>query len=132
MANQPTNPPQLGGKQSGPPDINYLANYEGVSGGSAIEVTEGGVTLPPQPCKYVLISNWNVSNDAEGFTYRAPSGDNLYENAGFELYYGFKGVYVCQLFPGSNSFLIPVNNTKQICLRTRPGVTLTAWFAWFY
>lgn len=133
MANQPTSSQQIGGGKSvGSIVANYLADYEGKTGGSSIDVGEGGVRLPDQPCKYAMISNWNVLNDAAAFSFHAPSADNLYENSGFEMYYGFNGIYVAQIFPGSNTGLLPVNNLKQICLRTRPGSVLTAWFAWFY
>lgn len=87
--------------------------------------------LPSNPCRLVLLSNWNVSVDVAQ-TYDALSTDDLYENAGFEIYYGFRGVIAHQLFPSQSSPFLPVNNTDQISVRVREGAAdRHVWFSWF-
>lgn len=98
---------------------------------SSETVTENGIVLPPNPCRYVMLVNWNT-DIATALNYTALSANALYEDSGFELMYGFNGVYAAQLFPSQNSGLLPVNNTNKICVRTRAGVTRQLFYAWFY
>lgn len=137
MAAHPSTPqmPFAGQNPAGvsPHLFNYLENYQGKVDGGQIDVTEGGVRLPPRPCKFVMLANWNVNQaDTATLAFYAVSGDGLYENSGREVYYGFGGIYIAQLFPTANSGLLPVKNTSQICLRSRPGATIPIWYAWFY
>lgn len=87
--------------------------------------------LPSNPCKFVLLSNWNASVDIVQ-SYDALSADDLYENAGFEIYYGFRGVIAHQLFPSQSSPFLPVSNTDQISVKVRQGAAdRYVWFSWF-
>lgn len=78
-----------------------------------------------------MLSNWNASvNIAQ--TYDALSGDDLYENAGFEIYYGFRGVIAHQLFPSQSSPFLPVSNTNLITVKVREAAAdRYLWFSWF-
>ena len=110
-----------------------IDNFQGYAAGSSILVPAGKIIrLPDQTCRYAMLSNWNVINNASTFAFRSVSGDQMYENAGDEVYFGFNGVLVAQLFPSQSTGLLPVNNLKQICLRSRPGEDITVWYAWFY
>ena len=112
--------------------VNYwLDNFYGNVEGGVFDVTEDLKRLPENKCKFVMLCNWNAADDT-ALTYTALSGDSLYENNGDEIYYGFAGVLVAQLFPSQNSGLLPLNNTNQICVRTRPGNTLKLWYACFW
>lgn len=104
------------------------ASVEGRGQSSSILVTPGGVRLPDQPARYILLSNWNVENDA-AFTLKNAPGD-LMEEIEAEVYWGFNGVYAHQLFPGRSTELIPCSNLKQICLRSRPGDQIQIWYSW--
>jgi len=99
----------------------------GVGQSSSILVTEAGVRLPVQEARYVLLSNWNVQNNA-AFTRKAAS--DIMEALEDEVYWGFNGVYAHQLFPGRTTELIPVNDLSQICLRSRPSESITIWYSW--
>jgi len=124
-------PAELGNQAALTPTEFYLNGYEGKAAGSSVLVNENGIRLPYQPCKYALLANWNTLNEPT-LGYRNLSGNGLYEDAGLELYYGFNGVYVAQLFPSQNSGLLPVANLDMICVRTRPGSSVPLWYAWFW
>ena len=126
-------PPSLNiGVLPQPRDASFLnGDLRGEVFAGSVEVTEAGVVLPNNPCRYAMLCNWNTDT-APALSYSALSGDGLYENAGFEFLYGFNGVYIAQLFPSQNTGLLPVKNTNLICARTRPGQTRTLFFAWFY
>ena len=110
----------------------YLEDFLGKARSSSFDVAADLRRLPDNPCKFVLLANFNVDEETP-LTYTALSADSLYENAGDEIYYGFDGVIAAQLFPSQNSGLLPVNNTNQICLRARPGVgQKKLWYTWFY
>lgn len=110
---------------------NYFDDFEGKAGGSSLFVPLGRmVRLPDQPCRFVMLSHFNVLNNA-AYSFRTVSGDSLYENAGEEIYYGFHGILTGQLFPSQNTGLLPVSNLNQICLQGRPGVEATIWYSWF-
>lgn len=96
-----------------------------------LEVIENGARLPNQPCKFAMLSNWNVDDDPS-MAFKPVSSDNLVANAGFEVYYGFNGIYVAQLLMGHVTDLLPISNLDQICVRSRPSSTARVWFAWFY
>lgn len=115
-----------------PRDASFLnGDLSGEVFAGSIDVTEAGIVLPNNPCRYAMLCNWNT-NTAPALEYAALSTEGLYENSGFEFLYGFNGVYVAQLFPSQTSGLLPVKNTNLICVRTRPGKTRTLFFAWFY
>lgn len=121
----------LGGSTNDPMGF-YLENYLGQARSSSFDVSEVIRRLPDNPCKYVLLSNFNVDEETP-LTYTALSADSLYENAGDEIYYGFAGVIAAQLFPSQNSGLLPVSNTNQICVRARPAIfQKKLWYTWFW
>jgi hypothetical protein len=133
MAAPPSPPPSLNvGVLPQPKDASFLnGDLRGEVFAGSVEVTAAGVVLPNNPCRYVMLCNWNT-NTAPALNYSALSFDGLYENSGLEFLYGFNGAYVAQLFPSQNSGLLPVKNTNLICVRTRPGQTRTLFYAWFY
>jgi len=108
-------------------DIVEKSQAEGVGQSSSIVATPAGVRLPKQPAKYVILSNWNVANDA-AFTRKAAT--DIMEALEEEVYWGFNGVYAHQLFPGRSTELIPVNDLSQICIRSRPSENIVVWFSW--
>jgi hypothetical protein len=131
MAGPSPRPSELGNASVLSPTEFYLSGFEGRAAASSILVNEVGSRLPYQPCRYALLSNWNVQNDPT-LAYKSLSGSGLYEDAGFEIYYGFGGVYCVQLFPSQNSGLLPISNLDQICVRSRAGSSVQLWYAWFW
>lgn len=110
----------------------YLSDYEGRSGASSIKVGDGELKrLPDQPCKFAVISNWNVQ-DVPSFTIKATGASGFYDDSADEVYYGFNGIIMGQIMPARSTELLPVNNLNQICVRTRPGDSITIWYAWFW
>jgi len=124
-------PAFLGGQGEGGDARFYLADYFGIARGGSVDATEAIKRLPDNPCKYVMLANWNTTAGSAQ-AYQALSADSLYENAGYEIYYGFEQSLILQLFPSQNSGLLPVNNTNQICFKARPAATVKLWYAWFY
>jgi len=108
--------------------ILLLNDLKGVGRSSSIVVTEGGVRLPDEPARLVMLSNWNVENEPT-FTLKAAPGLIIEEQLN-EVYWGFNGVYAHQLFPGKDSEWMPIANLQQISLRSRPGETAQIWFSW--
>lgn len=107
--------------------IEPYARGEGHS--SSIAVTPAGVRLPPIPARYVILSNWNVQNDA-AFTKKAVPGVAP-EDANDEVYWGFDGVYAHQLFASQTTGLIPCSDLSQICLRSLPAdAVIQIWYSW--
>lgn len=110
----------------------YLENYFGNAQSGVADVTETLQRLPSNPCRFVLLANWNATDDV-ALSYTALSGDTLYENAGDEIYYGFGRIVTCQLFPSQNSGLLPVNNTDLICFFNKNGsATSKLYYTWFW
>ena len=101
---------------------------------SAVEVDENGVRLPDIPAIAAMLSNWNVDN-APALGIRTGSvGSGLYspeKEIQLEIYWGFGGVYAHQLFPGESTGIVPLTNLKDVCLRSRPGQTVTIWFSYW-
>ena len=130
-------PPQKGGGMNpllgGPRSSNAFVSTDlkGEVFAGSIEVDQSGVTLPDNRCRYVMLVNWNASSGSD-LTYTPVSANGLYEDTDSEFYYGFKGIYVAQLYPSQNSGLLPVRNTNLICVRTRPAITRKLFFAWFF
>ncbi len=106
-------------------------DYLGEARSSSFDVTEALRRLPDNPCRFVMLCNWNT-DDATALNYSALSGDSLYENAGFEILYGFNGVVAHQLFASQTTGLLPVKNTNLISVRTRAGVARKLFFTFFY
>lgn len=135
MALLPTQPATLVAGNSGglDPSISDLVydNYLGEARSSSFDVSETLKRLPDNPCRFVMLSNWNAADDT-ALSYSGLSGDSLYENAGDEIYYGFFGVIAHQLYPTQTTGLLPVKNTNMISVRTRPGETRKLFFTWFY
>ena len=123
--------PFLGGNNSGGDARFYLEHYIGVANAGSVLATDVEARLPDNPCKYVMLANWN-SDITVTQEYFDLSGESLYENNGREIYYGFGGVLCLQLFQSQNSGLLPVNNTNQIVFKARPGQSMHLWYAWFY
>jgi hypothetical protein len=105
--------------------------YLGEARSSSFEVTQDLKRLPDNPCRFVMLSNWNAGDDV-ALSYSTLSGDNLYENAGDEIYYGFAGTLAAQLFPSQSTGLLPVKNTNLISVRTRNGEVRKLFYTWFY
>lgn len=105
---------------------------------SAVKVDERGVSLPNRPARFVMMSNWNVENNSN-FTYKSGTEsagsravtEAAYGGAGAEVLWGFRGTYAHQLFAGQTTILIPITNLEDICLRTRPGQSVTIWYSFF-
>lgn len=96
---------------------------------SSALVTEQGITLPKITAKYLILSNWNILNDKSMALLANPNNVAPVELES-EVYWGFRGVFAHQLFPGQTSELIPVNDLSQITLRSRPGKSTTVWYSW--
>lgn len=131
MAGPTPRPAELGNVAGTSPTEFYLNGFEGRAAGSSLIVTENGLRLPYQPCRYALLANWNVQNEPS-LSYKPQGLSGFYEDSNNEIYYGFSGVYVAQLFPSQNSGLLPISNLDQICVRSRPGVSVQLWYAWFW
>jgi len=108
----------------------YLQDYLGIAEGGSLGVGDAIIRLPDNPCRFVMLANWNTTVGSAQ-TFQALSLNNLYEDSGFEIYYGFGKTLVAQLFPSQNSGLLPVNNTNQICVKARPAAAVQLWYAWF-
>lgn len=109
----------------------YLEGYEGKADCSSVLIAvNASVRLPDQPCKFVRLARWNVS-DNEAFTVDATA--NRYE-ANNEVYYGFKGKLFGQLYMSDTSDLIPVSNLNQITIRStaKLGAAVRVYFSWYW
>lgn len=112
----------------------YLSNYEGNSDASDIKIAaDKTVRLPDRPCKFVMLSNWTVS-DVPTFPPKGAAAFSLPHDAdtATEVYYGFNGRITAQLFAGQSTVLLPVSNLSQICVRSTPGMSGVVWYAWFW
>jgi hypothetical protein len=111
---------------------NYLENFQGRSGASSIDVADGELKrLPNQPCRFVMLANWNVTNTPE-FNLEAVAPATIIEESEEEVYYGFNGVLFAPLIPTRTTDLLPVANCDQVCVRSRPTKSRVIYFAWFY
>ena len=110
----------------------YLEGYEGTADCSHVVVPiNGSVRLPDQPCKFVRLARWNVSDD-EAFTVDA-TGNRLESNN--EIYYGFGGGKLFgQLYISDTSDLIPVSNCKYITVRStaKLAAPVRVYFSWYW
>lgn len=109
---------------------NYLDNFKGIAASGSVALATGEIIrLPDQPCKFVKLSRWNVSND-EQFT---ASAENLTGTGNDEVYYGFDGVLFGQLFPRKETDLLPVSNLNQIVLRcpSKLAAAAVVYYTWF-
>lgn len=108
--------------------MSYLDDYKGIAIGGSIKLASGASkSLPDNPCKFVQIHRWNVTDD-EAFTIQ--NSGTAPADTDDEIYYGFEGGVVGQLFPSQCTALIPVNNTNQIKLRS-PKTAATIFFTFF-
>jgi hypothetical protein len=108
--------------------FHYLDGFKGHSAAGQIEMIVGKtIRLPDNPCKFVMLSHWNTTEDPEPDI--VIGGEDA--NSGYEIYYGFNGVLHAQLFATDSSPLLPVNNTNQICVRPRTA-TPFLYYAWFW
>src|SRR5690349_21168758 len=93
----------------------YLEDFKGKAfGSSTIIPADVLVRLPSQPCKFAMLSNFNVA-DVPAFTAKGDVGGNaLPEDDLSEIYWGFNGRIVAQLFAGRSTEIFPVSNLNQI------------------
>lgn len=105
-------------------------SYLGEARSSSVIATAELQRLPDNPCRFVMLCNWNT-DDSTALNYSALSGDNLYENAGFEILYGFNGIVAHQLFASQSTGLLPVKNTNLISFRSRTA-DRALFYTWFY
>lgn len=111
----------------------YLSDFQGISDAGSLNVAaDVTVRLPNQPCKLVMLSNWTVA-DEPTFSPKGTAAFSLPDDAddASEMYYGFNGRIIAQLFAGQSTQLIPVANLNQICVRSTPGSSGVIWYAWF-
>lgn len=116
---------------------NYLEGFLGLSNAGSVPLTsDKTVRLPDQPCKFVMLSNFNVLDDTDNTA--KPDAGNFAAEADNqqEIYYGFTagagGRLVGQLFQGQSTELLPVNNCNQIIVRPRKSRTGVLYYAWFW
>ena len=110
----------------------YTAGFKGIPMASS-KVIEADVTvrLPDQPCRFAMLSNFNVV-DVPTFTAKGDIGANaLPEDDLDEIYYGFGGRICAQLFTGRSTEVFPISNLNLITVRCRPSQSTTVWFAWW-
>ena len=111
---------------------NFLDDFQGKAAASSIFVPESGVRLPDIPCKFVKLSNWNTANDSVQ-TVDAASASGSYLDVSKEVYYGFNGIIIAQLFPAQSTEMLPISNLNQVCLQARVGSGgRELWYAWWW
>lgn len=110
--------------------VDYLKNYHGLADTKTVVATENGVVPEFTECRFVQIFNFNVDNAASR-PYSLPD-PSFGETAGLEIYFGFNGTEIGQIFPGGKSDIYPISNLNQLVLRSRPGTTRTVWLAYFW
>ena len=93
---------------------------EGVALADSIEVTEKGITLPKEAARLVKLENWDVLPDTT-----LTAGNNV------DVLWGYKGIYSHWLRAGGNTELLPISNLSDICLRTRPGQSVTIFYSFY-
>lgn len=101
----------------------YFDCYQGIADTLPVKATETGTQPKDTPCKFCIISNFDVINEAETF---APDA------AAAEVYFGFNGTVSGQIKPGEQSQKLYINNLKQLVIRSRPGTTRQVWITYFY
>ena len=111
----------------------YLENFEGNANASSVTIpADKTVRLPDQPCKFAMLSNFNVLDDTN-FTAKPTAGSaSVVEDDLQEIYFGFRGRLIAQLFAGRNTELLPVSNLNQISVRCRPAQSGVIYFSWFW
>jgi len=89
------------------------SNFKGEARSASVVIPAGKtINLPDQPCKAVMLSRWNASDD-EQFTVVGPD----FLDTDNEVYYGFGGEIAHQLFISQTTDLLPVNNLRQVTIR---------------
>jgi len=111
----------------------YLDGFEGSSGGGSRDIPLNKIVrLADQACRFAIVSNWST-DDTTALAEKADAGvpesdlDDMQE-----IYYGFGGQLIGQLFVGQQTEILPVSNLNQICVRSRPGKTGRVYYAWFW
>lgn len=88
------------------------------------------VTLPDQPCKFAMLSQWTVGVDnSRTAKTGATASTKGSGSAGVEIYWGFNGKLFGQLFTGERTEMLPINNLNQLCASGTSGAIL--FYAWF-
>lgn len=110
----------------------YIDGFEGrADAGDLILPADTIVRLPDQPCRFVQLHNWNVGDDTS-LTAKGGAGAAGVEDDLQEIYYGFNGKLIGQIFQGRSSDILPVSNLNQIIVRARPLLSGHVYFAWFW
>ena len=84
-----------------------------------LDVTEKGVTLPDEVARFVKLENWNLQPD-------------LITDNNVDALWGYNGDFVHWLRSGGNTELLPIRNLQTICLRTKPGQTVTIFYSYYF
>ena len=110
----------------------YGTGFQGKAFASSTKIpADVTMRLPTVPCKFAMLSNFNVQ-DVPAFTEKSDLGaDALPEDDLDELYWGFNGIICAQLFAGRSTEIFPISNLNQISVRCRPSNSSTLWFAWW-
>ncbi len=95
-----------------------FADFKGEAHPGSVEVTEKGITLPDEDARFVMLENWHLTTD-------------LTADQTVEVLWGYRGQYLHWLRSGGSSQLLPVRNLQDICLRTKPGETVTVFFSYY-
>ena len=119
-----------------PPMTKLPAYFDGFQGkansSSTIIPADVKIRLPNQPCRFAMLSNFNVL-DAPAFTAKTGAGDPaLVEDDLTEIYWGFGGQIAHQLFAGRSTEVFPIENLNLITVRCRPSDSTTVWYSWWF
>lgn len=100
-------------------ELSLLAKSSGIARPGVIHVTNAGVTLPDVPCVAVKLENWDFAGD-------------LVTPNNVDALWGYGGIYVHWLRVGVATGLLPVNNLKDICLRSvQDGQELDVFYSYY-
>lgn len=107
----------------------YLSDFLGLADSSAIKLASGETKrLENQPCKFVKLSRWNVTDDNQFTSFGAS-----FLNTNDEIYYGFNGKLFGQLFVSQSTELLPVSNLNMVTVSVpAKGSAATIQYAWFW
>lgn len=112
----------------------YLDDFRGHGeGGSKAVPADTTVRLPDEPCKFVQLHNWTVTEVADLDAPKAAAATSHPKDAedGTEIYYGLNGKLSGQLFAGDSTVLLPIDNANQISVRAVAGASATIHYTIF-
>jgi hypothetical protein len=113
-------------------------DYQGRGASGSILVTNIGVKLPDVACAFVILHNLTIEDtldsDTGEFEPKAEIADAAtpIEATSSEIVWGFNNSYTNQLFAGQSSYMIPINNLKQISLRTQGNDKTVISYDYYY